>query len=247
MATRTRTGGSSTPTWQVQRDIRRSAQPLGEYAYEAIRAGILSRRWLPGDPLSEQQLAEELGISRTPVRQALQHLEREGFVMVLPSRGTFVAELSLEDVRDVYELREVLEGQVARWAAERRADEDLAYLESVVADAFDALRRLGKFPRDLLSHGKLDRLHDLGDEFHSLLAQMAGNRRAIEALHQLDAQALRARLVHGTLRDPHEVWADHNLIMECVRERDGARAEAVMRRHLRIAYELIVQAAEEHS
>lgn len=251
LAARTRAtinpGGGSAPVWQIQAENGRTIQPLGEYAYETIRAGILLQRWHPGDPLSEQQLAEELRISRTPVRQALQQLEREGFVLVLPSRGTFVAELSLDDVRDVYELRETIEAQVARWAAERGVDENIVSLESIVADAFYTLDRFGGGPRDIVATGRLDRLHGLGTRFHTALAELAGNRRANEALRQLDNLILRARLLHGTLRSPNEIWTDHARIVEAIRNRDSAGAEAAMRQHLRTAYECVQRATEGHS
>lgn len=218
----------------------RQVQPLGEYAYEAIISGILSQRWQPGEPLSEQQLAAELGVSRTPIRQALQQLEREGFVQVLPSRGTFVAELSLADLHDIYQLREILEGQVARLAAEARTKEDVAYLRSIIDEAQSQISRHSNHP----PRESFKELHRLGSEYHAVLSQVAGNRRLYEVLLGLELSATRARLLHGSFRDPHETWQDHAEVVDAVGDGDADRAESAMRRHIRKAYEILLQKVE---
>ncbi len=90
---------------------------LKDKAYHAIKAAILSLKLKPGDPLVESDLAQQLGISKTPVRDALLELEREGFVTKVPFKGTYVTEITLKDVREVFQVRAVLEGLAARLAA----------------------------------------------------------------------------------------------------------------------------------
>lgn len=228
----------------------RQVQPLGEYAYEAIRSGILAQRWRPGDPLSEQQLAAELGVSRTPIRQALQQLEREGFVQVLPSRGTFVAELSPDDLRDVYQLREILEGQAARLAAEAHAREGMghlvAQLQTILDEAWTQIRQHSDGLQAKPPASAQKELHRLGIRFHGVLAQMAGNRRLHEVLLGLEVTATRARLLHGSFRDPREAWTDHAEVLDAVRAGDADGAERVMRRHIYKAYEFLLQRIQPH-
>jgi DNA-binding GntR family transcriptional regulator len=204
-------------------------QPLRERAYRAIKAGILAQRWRPGQPLTEQHLAAELAISRTPVREALQALAREGFVSIFPNRGTFVAALSLADIRELYELREALEGQVARLAAERATAADPSALEAVVARAAEQM------------HAP-DQLVETGSEFHRLLARIAGNRRIQEILVNLEQSTARARLMrYGSADSRRDVWAEHRSIMEAVGRHDPDEAQRLMRSHIRLAYEFLVR------
>ncbi|MBI3976857.1 MAG: GntR family transcriptional regulator [Chloroflexi bacterium] len=223
-----------------------SPLPLREFAYQAIRSGIILHRWRTGDLLSEQQLAEELEISRTPVREALQKLAREGFVAVFPSRGTVVAGLSVDDLRQIYELREALECQVVRLVAERATPVDVAALHEVLARAARQL----EVPDEPLQTGgdlqramaRIDELIRSGSELHRTLAQIAGNRRIQEILRNLEYQTIRARLMHGATGRSREFWAEHKAIVDAVARHDAEEAQALMRRHIWAQYEFVVGA-----
>lgn len=105
---------------------------LKERAYIYLKQSILSSQLSPGQPLAVKELAEEMGISRTPVREALVTLHSEGLVEVFPSRGTFVARITVADLRELSELRESLEGMTARLAAQRRTAADMEDLDSLL-------------------------------------------------------------------------------------------------------------------
>lgn len=96
---------------------------LSAKVYNHIRDGILAGTFAKGDELKEKNIGDELGVSRTPVREALRQLELEGLVSIIPNKGAFVEGVSTDDIRDIYEIRALLEGLCARWAATRISDE----------------------------------------------------------------------------------------------------------------------------
>ena len=91
---------------------------LSSKVYHSIRNAILSGKYMPGDELKEKNIGDELGVSRTPVREALRQLELEGLISIIPNKGAFVEGVSLDDVRDIYEIRALLEGLCAKWAVD---------------------------------------------------------------------------------------------------------------------------------
>src|SRR5215208_6955510 len=101
-------------------------QDLATHAYEQVREAILQGEFAPGAPLFEVHLASQMGMSRTPVREALKVLARDGFVQAVPSRGYIVPRRSMDDLRELFELRESLEGTAARCAAQRAMDTEIA-------------------------------------------------------------------------------------------------------------------------
>lgn len=102
---------------------------LSAKVYNHIRDGILAGTFAKGDELKEKNIGDELGVSRTPVREALRQLELEGLVSIIPNKGAFVEGVSTDDIRDIYEIRALLEGLCARWAATRISDEMMAAME----------------------------------------------------------------------------------------------------------------------
>lgn len=102
---------------------------LSARVYNHIRDGILAGTFAKGDELKEKNIGDELGVSRTPVREALRQLELEGLVSIIPNKGAFVEGVSTDDIRDIYEIRALLEGLCARWAATRISDELMATME----------------------------------------------------------------------------------------------------------------------
>ena len=125
-------------------------------AYEAIRDRILKGGLLPGEALPASEWAEALGISRTPVREAIQLLAQEGLVEVFPKRSTFVARLSVRDVRESFEIRQAIEGFAARLAAKRRTEDHIAAMRTALTEPADDS-------------------YDSGADFHELVVQAADN------------------------------------------------------------------------
>jgi DNA-binding GntR family transcriptional regulator len=116
-------------------------KPLRELVFESLREAIISRQLEPGERMMEIQLAEEMGVSRTPVREAIRKLELEGLVLMVPRKGAYVAGLSLKDVADVFEIRRALEGLASELAADRITDEELENLERYLVKIADEIDR----------------------------------------------------------------------------------------------------------
>ena len=122
---------------------------LSARVYNHIRDGILAGTFAKGDELKEKNIGDELGVSRTPVREALRQLELEGLVSIIPNKGAFVEGVSTDDIRDIYEIRALLEGLCARWAATRISDELMAAMEENITSR--SFTRKGAMQRSFLS------------------------------------------------------------------------------------------------
>jgi DNA-binding GntR family transcriptional regulator len=146
--------------------------PVRERAYEHLKASILSGRFNPGERLAEEHLAKELGISRTPIREALHKLESEGLIKPLASRGFVASQDSKEDIEELFEIRAVLEGYALRLICGRITDTVLAQLEDTVEKAEEALRR----------HG-LDEIFQWNTRFHDTLHDLITDKRRL--YHQM--------------------------------------------------------------
>jgi len=198
-----------------------------QWAYEEIRRRIMDGDLPPGAPLSEYQLAELLQVSRTPVREALKRLEHEGIVRSAPNRGAFVAELSLQDIMEIYQIREQLEGVAARIAAQSMPAADVQELE-------EELRRAAA----LAAKGHVRETFESDVHLHKQIIGATRNRRLVTILATLDDQVRRIRSMSP--RTPGRLEAtlrEHNEIVARIKERDASGAEAAMRRHLQAACE----------
>lgn len=191
-------------------------------AYAEIKERVLSLDYPPGTRLSEARLAAELGVGRSPIRTALQRLELEGWVNVLPQSGTMVAELSAEDVAELSELRMLLESHAARTAASRLGDEALEHLRA----AYDSL--VAKQPAEL---AQLEAFDDL---FHETLYNHANNERIQAILLNLRDQVRwvrRANAIHSNrLADS---LAEMGAVLAALEARDGTAAADLMAAHIR--------------
>ena len=199
---------------------------LREKAYSHIRRAILDGKLAPGQPLSVQDLAAELRISRTPVREALAVLHAEELVEVFPSRGTFVARSSIEDMRHLFELRQALEGMAARLAARRRTRADL-----------DRLYALADYPTRTHCDEPVESAA-AGARFHMAIAEAARNPRISRALEEIAEQTIRLLLIgHRIPGRPDTASEEHRQVVEALDEGNEELAEKRMRTHLRISLE----------
>jgi DNA-binding GntR family transcriptional regulator len=213
--------GSGPPgTARVAASVGASHLPLRHAVLEAVRARIVAGVWAQGERLFEDQIAAELGVSRNPVREALQALQGEGFVELEPRRGARVAVVSADQARELFEVREVLEGLVASLAATRRSDAELAEMRDIVTVG-----------RDAAEHGRLAELPSLNTQFHHLLAATARNEMladTIERLRHLIEWIYSQRIAQ---RAPLS-WLEHGEIVEAIATGDAATAERVARAHI---------------
>lgn len=196
--------------------------PQGQIAYRHLLSEIRDSTLPPGTRLRENDLAERLGISRTPVREAIRQLEADGLVIHLPRQGATVRSLDYAEVIELYEMRAVLEGTAARLAAQATSAVELAELSALHADL--AAAPAGAQAREL------------NRQFHRTLIDAAKNRFLVKAMSVLQ----KTMLILGptTLADPTraaDAFAEHAHVLAALQDRDGLAAEEAMRRHVEAA------------
>lgn len=190
--------------------------------YEGLRGEILDFHLAPGALLVEIELAERYGTSRTPVREALQQLAAEGLIRQVPGRGAFVSEISMSDLVELFQIREALEVQAVRLAAQA---EDLSRLES-------SFKLLGEAP-DHIDRGDFQWYYSLMKQIDDNIAFLANNRRLQNLLNDVWAQVYRVRRVATT--NPSrllESVEEHRTIMTAILERRVSDAEEAVRSHI---------------
>jgi DNA-binding GntR family transcriptional regulator len=197
-------------------------KPLRELVFESLREAIISGQLRPGERLMEIQLAEEMGVSRTPVREAIRKLELEGLVVMIPRKGAYVAGLSLKDIVDVFEIRGALEGLAAELAAERITDNELEELERYLVKIADDIEK-----------GDLDKVVATDTEFHSILYQASRNQRLSQIISNLREQIQRFRTTSlsypGRMKTALE---EHRKIVEAISARDCELAFKLAQEHI---------------
>ncbi len=208
--------------------------PLWEGVYQILREAIVEGDLLPGEHLAEQQLAEELGVSRTPVREALRRLALEGFVVMVPRRGSYVAGLSLKDMNDVFELRMALEGLGAYLAAQRITPQELIAVRESQAQLEVAI-----------AANDQNEVISADTRFHSLIYAASRNRRLIHIIGNLSDQIqgfrLKSLFAPGRLRDTAR---EHKRLIMALERRDGLVARRLAEEHVRQAEVSILRSQE---
>jgi Transcriptional regulators len=208
-----------------------SYKPLRELVFEAIREAILDGRLAPGERLMEAQLAEDLGVSRTPVREAIRQLELAGFVVMIPRRGAYVADISLKDVADVFEIRGALEALAASLAAERASDEEIEEMERLLVE-------IGK----AVEERNVERMIELDTRFHDHLYRSSRNERLGQILSTLREQIQRFRT--QTLSNPARMRValdEHRALVEALAARDAEAAARAAAQHIESAENSLMQ------
>ena len=199
-----------------------SYKPLRELVLEAIREAIINGTLKPRERLMEIQLAEELGVSRTPIREAFRKLEMEGFVVMVPRKGAYVADLSFKDIADVFEIRSALEGLAASLAAQRITDEELDELERCLVEKADAI-----------TTNNIEKLVLVDTKFHETIYKASRNERLTNIINNLREQIQRFRAT--TLAYPgrmQESLDEHRAIVEALQARDAKQAQQLAGEHI---------------
>lgn len=206
--------------------------PAREKVYEYIKSSILSGHLKPGEKLTEEHLAETLGVSRTPVREALHKLESEGLIKTRKKRGFIVSRDSREDVEELFELRSILEGYTLRTISKSVSEETLHRLDGFIQNAEEALRRK-----------KIEDVFKWNTRFHDTLHELVMHKTR---LHRLIVNMRKYVLRHrqDTLRYPdggRRAVEGHRKIVMALRLKDPDLCERVMREHIREAKEDALQ------
>ncbi|MDF2519520.1 MAG: transcriptional regulator, GntR family [Clostridia bacterium] len=208
-------------------------KPLREIVFETIRNAIISGDLKPGERLMEVQVAERLGVSRTPVREAIRKLELEGLVIMLPRKGAFVADLSVKDLTEVMEIRAALEGLAAGLASIRIDDAEIEELEVAAHEFHKAIEE------------NVEELIQRDVEFHEAMFRASRNERLIQLNSNLREQVQRFReLYHKKVNKSKETAREHYEIVEAISERDVKKAERLARNHIENAEKSILKMME---
>lgn len=196
---------------------------LKEKAYEVLKELILTGRLEQGKLHNEKRLAEVLGVSRTPVREALLELSREGMVHFLPSKGIRVRKLTAKQVQEVFEIRRIIEGYIIQSISKRMSDADLKKIDAI-------LRK-----QERLAHlGEEVAFIAIDKEFHLFLASKIGNQQIEAILRNLRDQIhlMGIRVIRGEER-VNQVITEHKNILKALKEGDGKKAHKKLLQHLR--------------
>ncbi|MGQ9531690.1 MAG: GntR family transcriptional regulator [Desulfotomaculales bacterium] len=210
-------------------------KPLRELVFEALREAIIQGRLRPGERLMEMQLAEEMGVSRTPVREAIRKLELEGFVVMVPRKGAYVAGISSRDITDVFEIRAALEALAAGLAAERITEEELDQLERCLVGLSEAAEK-----------GDLDAIAEADARFHDIIYRASRNARLVQMVTHLQEQIQRFRM--ASLAQPGRTKTaieEHKKIVEAIAERNAELAQVLAREHIESAENSMLSALRE--
>ena len=196
-------------------------------AYQQIKEDILNSKWAPGTKLVERRLGEEFGVSRTPIREAFNQLEKEGLVEQVPKWGVFVKELNEQEILEMYEVREVLEGLAARLAVLRANEEDIGKMKQAIA----------KMELALGEEGEEDtRAYNLADnEFHVFLVNASHNKKLIELtlMCHIHVKDLLRVFYKESWRDEYRISLKrHRDILDCIVLGNAVLAEELGRKHI---------------
>ena len=206
-------------------------KPLRDVVFENLRTAILEGDLKAGQRLMEVQLAEQLGVSRTPIREAIRKLELEGLVVMLPRKGAYVANMSFKDLIDVLEIRSSLEGLAASLAAERLREEDISDLERVAKEFEKSVRE-----------ADIDNVLKKNVEFHEKIFLMANNKKLYQLITSLWEQVHRFRVTYVSNYDASLSLVDeHNRILEAIKSGDCELAKKYATEHIEIAEQFFME------
>ena len=192
-----------------------------EEAYQQIKDKIITLELEPASVIDEQALMERLGLGRTPIREALQRLDAENLVHIVPRRGMFVADISITDLQKIFEVRTILAGFCVRLAAQRITPDQIAQMEAVLQDL------------EHVHSGDSRQLMEIDRRFQRVMYQAAGNEILAETLDRLYDQSLRIwYLVLHRLGNVQDAIEQHREVAEAVKAGDCARAERLIQQHI---------------
>ena len=203
--------------------------------FTRLREDILTGRYHENDELKEVLIGKELGVSRTPVREALRQLELEGLVRIIPNKGAYVTGISDQDIEDIFVIRSYLEGLCAAWACENISKEQLDSMEEILF--------LAKFH---VEKGHFEQVVELDNRFHQLLYAACGSRILSHVLNDYHHYAQRARVVNlSELERAKHSIGEHENIVNAIKMKDAAAAERYAHEHIEASIKRMHLADEE--
>lgn len=212
----------------------REYSPIREEVFTMLRQAILTGKLQPGDRLVERELAEQLGVSRTPVREALRKLELENLVTHIPRKGVVVSEISRKDVIEIFDIRASLEGLAASLAAQKATRDDLQGLK-------DLLREM-----EIADNNKDEELNDIHDEFHKRLCALADSPRLVQMINSLSDYISRfTKTGYSIPGRSSAAMQEHLELLEALEARNSANAEEIAGHHVMNSKAAVLRQYEE--
>jgi len=211
-------------------------KPLRELVYEELRLLIMTGKIKPGTRMMEIDLAESMGVSRTPVREAIRQLEKDGLVTIEPRKGAYVSDISPEDLDNMLVVREPLEGLATYLATQFMSEEEIAAVIAVNEEYEEALR-----------DGDMEKLINADTRFHNLITQGSHNQYLIDILQDLQEQVLRFRYIYfKSIKRAEDVVNEHRMILNAIQNRQTEEARAYSIEHIVKLRESIIKEDDFH-
>lgn len=198
---------------------------LSGRAFQKIRDNILKGKYKEHEELRENTIGKELGVSRTPVREALRQLELEGLVSIIPNKGAYVTGISQKDVSDIYVIRSMLEGLCARWATEYITEEQL--------DQLDEIMLLSEFHIKKEGAGVVDQVTELDSKFHEVLYEASNSKmlgHVLTDFHKYVQLARKSSMVSE--ERARKSIREHRQLLRAIRDKDADLAEQLANEHV---------------
>lgn len=198
---------------------------LSSRVFQKIRDNILNGTYKEQDELRENTIGKELGVSRTPVREALRQLELEGLVTIVPNKGAYVTGITPKDVKDIYIARSLLEGLCARWATENITEEQLDELDEIVL--------LSEFHMKKEGNNNVEQIADLDGRFHTVLYEASNSRilsHVLTDFHRYVQMARRSSIMPE--ERARKSIREHKQILRAIRDKDADLAEQLANEHI---------------
>lgn len=197
-------------------------RPLREIVYEELKMQILKGQIVPGTRMMEVEMAEEMGVSRTPIREAIRKLEKEGLVTIEPRKGAYASQISTKDMVDILEVRQNMEGLAAYYAALRMSDDQKKKL-SEIADSYN---------RAVIENNTPDMIK-FDTAFHHLIVEGSGNKMLVHMIEQLQELVLRFRyLYYDDFKRAEKMPREHKVIYEAILTGDTEKARRAADVHI---------------
>ncbi len=210
--------------------MRNNSKSKKAFVYGNLKSRIINNLIKPGEPLNEGMLSKELKISKTPIREAFQQLEREGLVENIPVKGAFVSRISFQDIRELFEIREILECEAVKRAVMKVDPAKIKLLRDKFISSES--ENGGAAPRHFRS----------GDQIHTFIFETLGNNRLMEIYKRLQDHVVRNRIYFFDQSHPgrsEESFKEHLEILDSMEAQDAVRAEQAVRNHLRNSMEYL--------
>ena len=209
-------------------------RPLREIVNEQLKLQILTGKITPGTRMMEVELADEMGVSRTPIREAIRKLEKEGLVTIEPRRGAYASDISVKDMVDTLEVREDLEGLAAALAAERMTDEQMEELIQITRKYSEAI-----------SNSDTEKIISYDEQFHKHIVACSGNKTLIQLSETVQELALRFRyLFYDDFSRYENMPVEHRQILDAIKGGDADTARQTADNHVKRLKEFVIQEGE---